>query len=133
MSSILLRPGSCRNDKVYITLEQSAGIAVHVEIQRNRLPVIRVAAWEYERKYYFQWQLRREGDDLKLTPRPPVMPLEDEIRRACKQLIACDDEVEVRAIAERLRFFLYEWLQETRSQIRVLPLLDEAPRRKNAA
>lgn len=53
-------------------------------------------------------------------------PLDEEIRKICGQLIACEDEAEIRALAGELQRLLHEAIEEARSQIRVLPFL-EAP------
>ena len=55
---------------------------------------------------------------------------DEEIRNLCKQLIACRDDAEVHILAERLRQLVHESIQEARSQIRVLPILNRSAERK---
>lgn len=61
------------------------------------------------------------------------MPVEQEIRDLCGRLIACDDEAEVRVLADRLRWLLHQSIEEARDQIGILPLIQKKARSKTAA
>lgn len=61
------------------------------------------------------------------------MPEEQEIRELCGRLIACDDEAEIRALADRLRWLLHQSIEEARDQVGLLPLIQKKARGKTAA
>jgi hypothetical protein len=79
-------------------------------------------------------QLCKQDYNPTLTPfAPSRCPIEDEIRLLCGRLIVSDDPAEIRVLGQQLRWILHQWLQEARSQIRVLPLLNTKANRKKAA
>lgn len=61
------------------------------------------------------------------------MPSDDAVRNVCRQLIDSQNEDEIRVLGDQLRRLLHESIESARSQARVLPSLDEAPKRKKAS
>lgn len=61
------------------------------------------------------------------------MPFEQEIRELCGRLIACKEEAEIRALADRLRWLLHQSIEEARDQIGILPMIQKKARTKTAA
>ena len=72
----------------------------------------------------FWGQLCRVPDNLRVTRFVIHMASEDEIRQLCARLIECDDDAEIRVLADQLRRQMHRRIEEARSQISVLPLLD---------
>jgi hypothetical protein len=58
------------------------------------------------------------------------MPSEDDIHDVSQRLIACDDDAEVRILAQKLRRLLHESTEEARSQIQILPDLQKHAKRR---
>ena len=61
------------------------------------------------------------------------MHADDAILNISRRLLESQDEAEIMALAEELRRLLHECVESARLRVRVLPLLDEAPKRKKAA
>ena len=61
------------------------------------------------------------------------MLVEDTIRDVRKRLIACEDEAQIRLLACKLRALIHQRIEDARSQIRCLPDLDTAAKRKKSA
>jgi hypothetical protein len=59
------------------------------------------------------------------------LTVEDEVRDVCKQLVASKDgDAATIVLARRLRELLHQLVQNARDQVRILPLLDRAPKRQ---
>jgi len=60
--------------------------------------------------------------------------IEDEIQEICKRLVAGNgEEAALGALARRLRDLHHQFVEDARRNIRILPLLDNAAKRKKAA
>lgn len=58
---------------------------------------------------------------------------EDEVNRICQELIAAKDDAEASVLASKLQRLQHELIEDARDQVRILPLLNKAPKGKEAA
>jgi hypothetical protein len=61
------------------------------------------------------------------------MPLDEQIKAVCEQLISCKDEAEAAELCRLLKRLVHERVEETRLHVRILPLLAPNTNRKKAA